>query len=64
MVNLHIGQIYVCTKSNASWWVEGNEYKVEYGQDGLVLIDEEGTEWYEGKINRLWDLEFKLGGIK
>lgn len=54
------GQIYVCLKSEESWWTEGKEYTVVCNSDGIpVLVDNRYDEWPSNDLIH-YNNEFKL----
>lgn len=56
------GQVYISNVGIPDWWTKGKEYEVvKYGKYGkLTLIDDEGLQWCDYEIDRLFSGYFEL----
>lgn len=65
MLELDLGQTYICTQSNHFWWTVGKEYQVYIDLIALELglKDDTGELWYEEQLEEL-DAEFELVSTK
>lgn len=61
MLKFKEGQTYICIKSYSTNWIEGNEYKTEYGEisNRYVIYDEIGFVYSDSELNES-RLVFKL----
>lgn len=61
MLELDLGQTYICTQANHGWWTVGKEYQVYFDLIAieLGLKDDDGEIWYEDQLDEL-DVEFEL----
>lgn len=50
------GQIYKFNSDNSHWFTKGNKYPVVKGNTGLVILDDEGLEWYDYEFNNYYYL--------
>lgn len=51
-LELKEGQTYICTKSERSYWTEGEEYHVFLDDSGVtVLADDDGDLWYTDTLS-------------
>ena len=59
-LELKEGQTYICTKSEKSYWTEGEEYHVFLDDSGVtVLADDDGDLWYTDMLSVI-GTKFKL----
>lgn len=62
MLEMDLGQTYICTNDNHGWWwTVGEEYQVYLDLIELEcgLKDDNGDIWYDYELNEL-DVEFEL----
>lgn len=54
------GQTYICTKSERSYWTEGEEYHVFLDDSGVTVIaDDDGDLWHTDMLSVI-GTKFKL----
>lgn len=59
-LELKEGQTYICTKSERSYWTEGEEYHVFLDDSGMtVLVDDDRDLWYTDTLSVI-GTKFKL----
>lgn len=59
-LELKEGQTYICTKSERSYWTEGEEYHVFLDDSGMtVLVDDDRDLWYTDALSVI-GTKFKL----
>lgn len=60
IVDVKVGQTYICTKSDRPWWTVGKEYNVILIKHGIpALIDDSGDIWLNFQLSNM-STDFKL----
>lgn len=62
-MQFELGETYICTKSELTWFTEGKEYPVlvtDFGK--LAIRDDEETTWFDYELSGM-STYFKLKGV-